>query len=71
MTRCALPRPARWRVVWAVNADDVRKVRESRWAGVDEDVMSGVRVWSVKWMESVGCFDGRFVILRRGAEERT
>lgn len=42
---------------------EVSLVRDSRWLSEDDDVMSGVRVRSVRWRERVGCCEGRFDIV--------
>jgi hypothetical protein len=65
MMRWGRPRLARWAVVWEVMALEVREVRDSRWVGEEEDVMSGVRVRSVRWRERVGCWEGRFDMMMR------
>lgn len=38
---------------------EVSLVRDSRWLCDDDDVMSGVRLRSVRWRERVGCCEGR------------
>lgn len=43
---------------------EVSEVRDSRWVGDEEDVMSGVRVRSVRWRERVGCWDGRLDMMK-------
>lgn len=39
-----------------------REVRDSRWDWEEEELMSGVRVRSVRWRERLGCWDGRPVM---------
>lgn len=61
--RWGRPRLARWAAVWAVIALEAREVRDSRWAGDEDEVMSGVRVRSVRWRARVGCWEGRLDML--------
>lgn len=49
--------------MWEFRAVEASEVSELRCVGDEEDVMSGVRVESVRWRESDGCWAGRFVIL--------
>jgi len=80
MMRWGAPRLTRATAEWEVRAVEAREVRESRWEGEEEDVMSGVRVESVRWRERSGCWAGRLVmveeevvvpvvLLRLGGEE--
>ena len=55
MTRWGWPRFTRETAAWDVRAVEAREVRELRWVGEEEDVMSGVRVESVRWREREGC----------------
>lgn len=43
-------------------------VRLSRCDGDEDDVISGVSVKSLRWMESVGCCDGRFAMTSAGPQ---
>lgn len=43
---------------------EVSLVRDSRWLCDDDEVMSGVRLRSVRWRERVGCCEGRFDMVR-------
>ena len=53
--RCGRPRLTRATAEWEVRAVEAREVSESRWDGEEDDVMSGVRVESVRWREREGC----------------
>lgn len=62
MMRWGRPSCARWAAVWEERALEVSEVRESRCEGDDDDVMSGVRVRSERWMDRVGCCEGRLAM---------
>lgn len=63
MMRSTRPMFTRWAAVWLVKALVVREVRDSRFEREVDEVMSGVRVSSARWTETVGCCEGRFAMV--------